>query len=531
MITKTSAAHRSPVLGFNGACATSQPLAAQAGLQMLLQGGNAVDAALAAITTLNVVEPMSTGMGGDLFALVYVAAERKVYALNASGRSGAGWSYDAYRARGMESVPERGAWAVTVPGAADGWYQLSARLGRLPFERVLQSAIRYAKEGFAVSPIIAGVWRSCEALLQSDPEAARTYLVHGRAPRLGERFCQPDLARSLRLLAEQGPDAFYRGPIAQAIASTIARHGALLTAEDLAAHTSTWVEPISTDYHGLQVWECPPNGQGIVALEALNILSGVDLAGMPFDAPDTVHWKIEALKLALADALGYVADPEHVRVPVDELLSPEHAARRRAEIDLQRATPNPLPGLDLGNDTVYATAVDSEGNAASIINSIFLAFGSGLVAEGTGICLQNRGHLFVMDPEHPNCIAPNKRPFHTIIPCMATRNGDLRMSFGVMGGAMQPQGHVQVLTNMLDHDMDVQAAIDAPRFYYQPGSTHLIEPYFADETLAELRRRGHDFTVDEGGIFGGAQIILVDPDSGALVCGSEPRKDGCAVAY
>ena len=341
---------------------------------------------------------------------------------------------------------------------------------------------------------------------------------------MGERFCQPDLARSLRLLAEQGPDAFYRGPIAQAIASTIARHGALLTAEDLAAHTSTWVEPLSTDYHGLQVWECPPNGQGIVALEALNILSGVDLAGMPFDAPDTVHWKIEALKLALADALGYVADPEHVRVPVDELLSPEHAARRRAEIDLQRATPNPLPGLDLGNDTVYATAVDGEGNAASIINSIFLAFGSGLVAEGTGICLQNRGHLFVMDPEHPNCIAPNKRPFHTIIPCMATQNGDLRMSFGVMGGAMQPQGHVQVLTNMLDHGMDVQAAIDAPRFYYQPGSTHLIEPYFADETLAELRRRGHDFTVDEGGIFGGAQIILVDPDSGALVCGSGRAK-------
>ncbi len=531
MIRKDNAAHRSPVLGFNGACATSQPLAAQAGLQMLLEGGNAVDAALAAITTLNVVEPMSTGMGGDLFALVYVASERKVYALNASGRSGAAWSYDAYRAHGMESVPERGAWAVTVPGAADGWFQLSAKLGRLPFDRVLQSAIGYAQEGFAVSPIVADVWRSCEALLQGDPEAARTYLPKGRAPRVGERFYQPDLAYSLTLLAQQGPDAFYRGPIARAIASTVQKHGALLTEDDLAAHTSTWVEPLSTNYRGLDVWECPPNGQGIVALEALNILSGVDLASMPFDAPDTVHYKTEAIKLAMADALGYVADPEHVHVPVAELLSPAYAAQRLAEIDMRRAIPDPLPGLHLGNDTVYATAVDGEGNAASIINSIFLAFGSGLVAEGTGICLQNRGNLFVMDRAHPNCIAPNKRPFHTIIPCMATENGSLRMSFGVMGGAMQPQGHVQVLTNMLDHGMDVQAAIDAPRFYYQPGLTHLIEPYFADETLAELRRRGHDLTLDEGGIFGGAQIIMVDPDSGALVCGSEPRKDGCAVAY
>jgi len=528
---RDSAARRSAVLGFNGAVATSQPLAAQAGLQALLSGGNAVDAALTAITTLNVVEPMSTGMGGDLFALVYVAAERKVYALNASGRSGAGWTVDAYRSHGHATVPERGAWAVTVPGAPSGWCELNARLGRLPLERILQSAILYAEEGFPVSPIIAGVWHSCEALLRNDPEAARTYLVHGRAPRLGERFCQPDLARSLRLLAEHGPDGFYRGPTAQAIAATIRSHGALLTEEDLAAHTSSWVEPITTDYHGLRVYECPPNGQGIVALEALNILSGIDLAGMPFDAPDTVHIKMEALKLALADALSYVADPDRVQVPVEGLLSREYAAQRRAQIDMGHALPYPTPGTPLGNDTVYATAVDGEGNAASIINSIFLAFGSGLVAQGTGVCLQNRGHLFVMDPAHPNCLAPNKRPFQTIIPGMATENGDLRMSFGVMGGALQPQGHVQVLTNMLDHGMDIQQAIDAPRFYYQPGAPHLIEPYFRDETLAELRRRGHEFELQEGGIFGGAQVIMVDPDSGALVCGSEPRKDGCAVAY
>lgn len=531
MIRKDSAARRSEVLGLNGAVATSQPLAAQAGLQTLLAGGNAVDAALTAITMLNVVEPMSTGMGGDLFALVYVAAEHRVYALNASGRAGAACTIDAYRAQGLDRVPERGALAVTVPGAVSGWYELATRLGRMPFDRMLQSAIRYAEEGFAVSPLIAATWQSCEELLRRDPETARTYLVHDRAPRCGERFCQPNLARSLRLLAEQGPDAFYRGPIARAIAHTIQTHGGLLTEEDLATHTATWVEPIYTDYRGLRVWECPPNSQGIVALEALNILSGVDLAAMPFDAPDTLHWKMEAIKLAMADALGYVADPEHVSVPVEQLLSHDYAAQRRAEIDPQHALPTPLPGLSLGNDTVYATAVDGEGNAASVINSLFLAFGSGLVAEGTGICLQNRGHLFVMDPEHPNCLAPHKRPFHTIIPCMVTENDALRMSFGVMGGAMQPQGHVQVLTNIRDHGMGVQAAIDAPRFYYQQGALHLIEPYFADDTLAELRRRGHDLTIDEGGIFGGAQVIMVDPESGALICGSEPRKDGCAVAF
>jgi len=518
-------------MGFNGAVATSQPLAAQAGLQMLLQGGNAVDAALAAISTLNVVEPMSTGLGGDLFALVYMAAERKVYALNASGRAGAACSLEAYRSLGLQSVPERGALAVTTPGAASGWCELNARLGRLPFERVLGSAIQYAEEGFPVSPLIGDVWRSSEALLQDDAETAHTYLVRGRAPRVGERFCQPDLAATLKLLAEQGPGGFYRGRVAQAIAATVQSHGGLLTEADLAAHTSTWVEPISTDYRGLRVFECPPNGQGIIALEALNILSGVALSGLPADGPDAWHWKMEAIKLAMADAARYVADPEHAAVPVEGLLSPEYAARRRAEIDLAQAIEAPLPGLPAGADTVYVTAVDGEGNGASIINSIFLAFGSGLVAQGAGVCLQNRGNLFSLDPTHPNCIAPGKRPFHTIIPCLATENGDLRLCFGVMGGAMQPQGHVQVLTNLLDHGMGVQEAVDAPRFYYQQGARHLIEPYLPDATLDELRRRGHELELQEGGIFGGAQVIMVDPDSGALVCGSEPRKDGCAVAY
>jgi len=456
-----------------------------------------------------------------------------VYALNASGRAGANCTVNAYRAHGLNAVPERGAWSVTVPGAPSGWCALNARFGRLSLERTLQTAIGYAEEGFPVSPLVADNWRANEAVLKQDAEAARIYLVHGHAPRVGERFCQPDLARSLRRLAENGPEGFYRGPVAKAIVRTIQSHGALLTEEDLATYSATWVEPICTNYHGLQVWECPPNGQGIIALEALNILSGVDLANMPFDAPDTVHVKMEALKLAMADALRFVADPDQVRVPVEGLLSREYAARRLGDIDLARATPMPEPGRPLGTDTVYVTAVDGEGNAASVINSIFLAFGSGLVAEGTGICLQNRGSLFVMDPTHPNCLAPNKRPFHTIIPCLVTEDGDLRMSFGVMGGAMQPQGHVQVLTNILDHGMDVQAAIDAPRFYYQPepGAPHLIEPYFPDETLAELRRRGHKLTLGEGGIFGGAQMIMVDGNSGALLCGSEPRKDGCAVAF
>lgn len=522
---------RAVVMGFGGVVATSQPLAAQAGLRMLLQGGNAADAAIAAAATLNVVEPMSTGLGGDAFALVYWAKEGKVYALNASGRAPYSATLEAFQRRGLKEVPLRGILPVTVPGAAAGWADLLARFGKLGLDRALGPAIEYAEHGFPVSEGIARSWKSSEDLLRQDDEAARVYLPGGRAPRAGERFVSPDLARSLRALAENGPDAFYKGPIAEAIVATSRRYGGLLDLQDLAEHTSTWVEPIYSDYRGYRVYECPPNGHGIAALIALNILSGYDLAALKFGSADELHLKMEAVKLAMTDARRYVADPEMAPVPVQGLLSPTYASERRALIHMEWAIAEPRAGLPpAGQDTVYLCAADSEGNAVSFINSLYYGFGSGIVAEGTGICLQNRGNLFSLDPTHPNCIAPRKRPYHTIIPCMVTKEGKLAICFGVMGGFMQPQGHVQVLSNMVDHGMNPQQALDAPRFYFQQGNEFLIEPFFPKGVYEALRDRGHVLAFGEG-VFGGGQVILVHPESGALMAGSEPRNDGCAVAF
>lgn len=528
---QTSAARRSVVAGFNGAVATSQPLAAQAGLRMLMDGGNAVDAALAAAATLNVVEPMSTGLGGDAFALVYWAKERRVYALNASGRAPYAATAEAYAARGLDAMPERGILAVTVPGAPAGWADLAARFGRLGLDTALAPAIAYAEEGHAVAEYIGELWDRAAPRLQGHPETARVYLPGGRAPRPGQRFVNPDLARSLRALAEEGPEAFYRGEIAQAIAATSQELGGLLTLHDLADHTSTWVEPIWTDYRGYRVWECPPNSQGIAALLALNILQGYDLGELGFDSADALHLKMEATKLAMTDAARYVADPALAEVPVAGLLSQEYARQRRSEIELARAIQVPQPGEPpRRSDTVYLAAVDGEGNACSFINSLYMGFGSRITVPGTGIVLQNRGALFSLDPAHPNCIAPHKRPYHTIIPALATRDDALAICFGVMGGFVQPQGHVQVLCNIVDHGMGPQAALDAPRFVHQGGNVFHLEPYFADEVYADLRARGHQIP-DVEGYFGGGQVILVDPESGALLAGAEPRNDGAAVAF
>ncbi|MDW8146511.1 MAG: gamma-glutamyltransferase [Roseiflexaceae bacterium] len=509
-------------------------MAAQAGLRMLLAGGSAADAVVAAAAALNVVEPMSTGIGGDAFALIYDAQLRTVRALNGSGRAPAGLSRDTFIARGLTSIPSTGMLPVTVPGAVDAWVELLAAYGRLPLAQVLAPAIEYAEHGFPVSEIIARSWKLAEPKLAAHPDTARTYLPQGRAPRAGELFRQPGLARSLRLIAEGGRDAFYRGAIAAAIAATSARDGGVLTLEDLAAHRSTWETPISTTYRGYTVYECPPNGQGITALIALNILEGFDMAALTPASPEALHLQIEALRLAFADAAAYVADPAHVHVPTDWLLSAAHAAERRAQIDPQRAMPSVRPSaLPGGHDTVYVTAVDADGNAVSFINSLYMAFGSGVVAGDTGICLQNRGAGFVLDPDHPNCVAPGKRPYHTIIPCIVTRGDRLWASFGVMGGFMQPQGHVQMLVNMIDFGMNPQEALDAPRF-------ELIDPYLGQdavalehdpEVAAALAARGHR-VVDRQGMFGfgGGQIIVVD-EAGVRHAGSDPRKDGCAVAY
>jgi gamma-glutamyltranspeptidase / glutathione hydrolase len=526
-----SAARRSVVAGFNGAVATSQPLAAQAGLRMLMDGGNAVDAALAAAATLNVVEPMSTGLGGDAFALVYWAKERRIYALNASGRAPYTATPEAFRERGLDAMPERGILAVTVPGAPAGWADLAARFGRFGLDTVLGPAIAYAEQGHPVAEYIGALWGQATPRLQQHPETARVYLPGGHAPRPGQCFANPKLAYSLRTLAEQGPDALYRGAIAQAIAATAQELGGLLTLQDLADHRSTWEEPIWTDYRGYRVWECPPNGQGIAALLALNILRDDDLGAMGFDSADALHLKMEAVKLAMTDAARYVADPEMANVPVAGLLSDAYARQRRSEIRMGRAIELPQPGQPPArSDTVYLAAVDGEGNACSFINSLYMGFGSGITVADTGIVLQNRGALFSLDPAHPNCIAPHKRPYHTIIPALATRDDALAICFGVMGGFVQPQGHVQVLCNMVDHGMGPQAALDAPRFVHQQGNVFHLEPYFAKDVYADLRARGHQIPEVEG-YYGGGQVIMVDGESGALLAGAEPRNDGAAVAF
>jgi len=522
---------RSVVMGFRGAVATSQSLAALAGLRMLLQGGNAADAAVAAAATLNVVEPMSTGMGGDAFALIYWAADRRVYGLNASGRAPYAANPEALRRRGFSQMPERGILPVTVPGAVAGWADLVARFGKLGLDQALQPAIEYAESGFPVTEIIGRQWEAMRGLSERFPDAARLYLPGGHAPHPGQRFVSPHLARSLRLVAKDGPDAFYRGPIARAIVRASDLHGGLLTMQDLADHTSTWVTPIHTDYRGYRVYECPPNGQGIAALIALNILSGYDVGALGFDSVDSLHLKMEAVKLGMTDARRYVADPEFAEVPVEEMLSSDYANAQRARINMAQAISEPQPGrLPSSPDTVYLCTADAEGNAVSFINSLYMGFGSGIVAPDTGIVLQNRGNLFLLDPEHPNCIAPHKRPYHTIIPCMVTSDDALAICFGVMGGFMQPQGHVQVLCNILDHGMNPQQAIDAPRFCHHGGDAFGIQSWFREATYAALRERGHALTVTSGVGYGGAQIIMVDPESGALQCGSDPYKDGCAIA-
>lgn len=523
---------RSTVMSLNGMVATSQPLAAAAGLEILRAGGNAVDAAVATAAVLAVVEPMSTSLGGDAWALLRLPAG-KVVGLNGSGAAPAGATLDEFQRRRVDEIPLRGLLPVTVPGVVDGWATLLDAYGRRSLAEVLVPAIHYAEHGFPVSPIIARAWQAGEALLRTVPETARTYLVNGhRAPRAGELFRQPNLARTLRLIAEGGRDAFYGGEIAEAMGRFSAEHDGLLAAADLAAHRSRWVEPIWTDYRGYRLYECPPNGQGLVALLALNLLAGFDLGALPFGSPEALHLQIEALRLAVADGFRYIADPGAVRVPVAGLLDPTYAADRRARIDPARAAVSVEPGQPrVGDDTVYLTVVDRDRMACSFINSLFHHWGSGMVAGETGVLLQNRGASFSLDPAHPNVIAPGKRPFHTIIPALVTHEERLFMSYGVMGGLMQPQGHVQVLCNIVDWGMEPQTALDAPRFRVV-GDAVALEPHWPAAARAALSALGHQFvSVPEMGSFGGGQIVMVDRQSGALLGASDPRKDGCAIGW
>lgn len=525
-------ADRKPLFASRGVVATSQHLASQVGLTILKQGGNAVDAALAAAITLTVVEPGSCGVGGDVFAIVWDG--EKLHGLNGSGRAPAGLTPEVVRGRGHETMPGHGWLSVSVPGAPAAWRDLHRRFGRLPFAALFEAAIAYAQEGYPVSPLVAWYWHNgvaAHAELQGEEYSyfATVFAPGGRAPQIGEIWRNPDMAHTLRRLAGSEAQDFYTGEIAERIATFSAQTGGVLTLADLAAHSSTWVEPISTSYRGYDVWETPPNSQGLAALIALNILEGFDLAQYPRESVESYHLQIEAMKLAFVEAQRYVADPERVSVPVQELLSKEFAARRRALIGEQALLPEPSEKLT--GDTVYLCAADADGMMVSLIQSLADNFGSHVVAPGTGIALQNRAGAFTLDPTHPNCLEPGKRSFHTIIPGFLTRNGEAIGPFGVMGGHMQPQGHVQMIVNTVDYGMNPQASLDAPRWFWGEERWVQVEPGVAPAIIEALSQRGHEMNVDDEVDFVGRGQIIWRLPSGVYIAGSEPRADGCALGY
>lgn len=534
-------AGRSETLATQGMVATSHPLAAQIGLDVLKRGSNAVDAAIATSAAMGLMEPTSCGMGGDLFAIVWDAKTQKLYGLNACGRVPQKATIAYFKEKGYEYIPEKGPLSWSVPGCVDGWDQLRSRFGTMPFQDLLTPAIQYAENGFPVTEVIAGYWRSAQQ--SDDPELRSTFLIDGRSPRAGQLFKNPRLANTLRTIAAGGRDAFYKGEIAKQFVTRSDEVGGLFTLEDFAKHTSEWVEPVSTNYRGYDVWELPPPGQGIAALQMLNILEAYDLKAYGPTSPDYWHLLIEAKKLAFADRAKFYADPLMARVPVAPLIGKPYAAERRKLIDLTQARSEVPAGDDsqLGKaETIYLTVVDKDRNCVSLIQSNYMGFGSDLAVAGFGI--QNRGCLLSLDEAHANKLEPGKRPFHTIIPAMVTKDGKPWFTFGVMGGDMQPQGHVQVLVNMIDFGMGVQAAGEAPRVEHigsaaptgrpaQPqGGTVLVEPGISAEIVAELKKRGHQISrVRVNG--GGYQGILIDPKTNILHGGSEPRKDGMAIGY
>ena len=534
-------AGRSRAMSRHGMVASSHALATLAGVDCLRRGGTAMDAAIAAAAVLGVVEPMMTGIGGDAFFLYHDAATRTVVGLNGSGRSPRGLARRHFGAATTPIAPS--SWeAVTVPGAVSAWWEGWRRFGRLPFADLLAPAIHYAEDGFPVTEVVHAMWHACEADLRADGEARAAYLADDRAPPLGAPFRSPRLAESLRAIAAGGADAFYRGPIAAEIARYARATGGFLDADDFAAHEAAWVEPISTTYRGFEVLQIPPNGQGIAVLLMLDLLEGFDVAGLGYGTPDCLHLLVEVKKAAFADLHRHVADPEHAVVPTAALLAKEYATRRRRAIDLARAAERIEPGLSPGSverggsigatgDTVYLTAIDRDGNAASFINSLFDAFGARIVGGRTGILLHSRGAGFSLEPGHPNEYAPGKRPFHTIIPGMVRCDGRLHLSYGVMGGPYQPQGHVHLLTSLIDFGLGLQEAIDAPRWRHLAGRRVVLEHGTPRATLAALAARGHEAEPAGPFAFGGAQAILVDPATGTYVGGSDPRKDGCALGF
>ncbi|HEV2176655.1 MAG TPA: gamma-glutamyltransferase [Terriglobia bacterium] len=525
---------RSMTITERGIVATSQTLASQAGAQILARGGSAVDAAIAANAVLGVVEPMMNGMGGDLFAIEWDAKTGKLTGLNSSGWAPERLTIDFLHHKGQPHMPYTGIYSVTVPGCVRGWEALHAKFGLLPWAELFAPAIEYAKNGFPVTEIIAADWKAKQKKLAADPNARAVFMVNGRTPRVGEIFRNPGYARALELVASQGPDAFYRGEIAQAILKTSDRLGGVMTAEDLADYKPEWVEPISTTYHGWTVYEMPPNSQGMAALEMLNIMERFPLAQYGFASVEAFHVKMEAQKLAYADLYRYNGDPRFAKIPVEGIISKPYAAARAATIDMNHAHCDVQPGepMKFGTDTIYMSAVDKDGNIVSLIQSQFEGFGSGIGVDNFGFTLQNRGALFVLDPQHPDALAPRKRPFHTIIPAFMEK-GNLHMGFGIMGGSNQAQAHAQFVSDVVDHGMNIQAALEAPRFTKptRSGCDVMIEDRVPAEVRQALTKLGHvlDVRGDFSAVVGGGQAVLHDSATGVNYGASDPRKDGAAI--
>jgi gamma-glutamyltranspeptidase/glutathione hydrolase len=523
---------RMTTIAKNGMVATSQPLAAQAGLNILKKGGNAIDAAIATAACLTVVEPTSNGIGGDAFALVWTKGE--LHGLNSSGPAPKSISIDAVKDKGHESMPKFGMIPVTVPGAPAAWAELSKRFGKLPLTEVLKPAIEYAENGYPLSPILGKYWKGAanrfKELFKGDEYKGwfDTFAPGGKAPEIGEMWKSEGHANTLRSIAETNAESFYRGELAEKIDQFSKEHGGFLTKEDLAEYKPEWVQPIKVNYRGYDVWEIPPNGQGIVALMALNMMKGFDLNEK--ESVDTYHKQIETMKLAFADAKKYVTDPEHMSVSAEQLLSEEFAEMRRSLIGEEAITPE--PGTPPSGGTVYLATADGEGNMVSFIQSNYMGFGSGIVVPGTGIALQNRGHDFSLDPNHENSLQPGKKTYHTIIPGFLTKGNEAVGPFGVMGGYMQPQGHAQVIMNTVDFHLNPQAALDAPRWQWMEGKKVSVESTFPNHIAQALARKGHQIEVAlDGGGFGRGQIIWRDPKTGVLMGGTESRTDGAIAAY
>lgn len=542
-LTGKSFASRSEVIARNGAAATSQPLATQVAIDVLKQGGSAVDAAIAANAMLTLVEPVNCGIGGDMFAIVWDAKTKKLYGLNASGRSPYSLTLEHFEKEGLEYIPSIGALPVSVPGCVDGWFELHKRFGKLPMKEILGHAVWYAREGFGVTELIAYYWQNNAKTLKDYPGFAEVFMPNGRAPQKGEVFRNLRLADTLEEIAAKGRDVFYKGHMARKIDKYMKANGGFLSYRDMAEHKSEWVEPVSTNYRGYDIWELPPNGQGIAALQMLNVLEGFDLRSAGFGSVEHMHAFIEAKKLAFEDRAKFYADPDFNKLPVDELISKEYALKRRGLIDPEKAALQydaGSPKLENG-DTIYLTTADKDGNMVSLIQSNYWGMGSGMTPGGLGFILQNRGNLFTLKKGHFNTYKPHKRPFHTIIPAFITKDSKPYMSFGVMGGAMQPQGHTQIVVNMIDFDMNLQEAGDAPRIRHsgssQPtgqimndgGVVYLESGY--DETVVEaLKKMGHTITSIRGG-YGGYQAIMYDEKNKVYYAASESRKDGHAAGY